>query len=163
GIEFSGFDNAQHTLFQNASIILTPMKNTNIETLHNIKKFWGTLGFTNFEITTPQEHDRRIAYTSQLAHVVSSAYIKSPTALEHFGFSAGSYKDMTRVARLNEIMWSELFLDNREFLEEEIDTLICNLEKYKLALENNDRAVLIQLLKDGRERKERADREDIGI
>ncbi len=158
GVESSGFDNAQRAMFSNASIIVTPPKGTSIETLHALKKFWGSLGFTNFEVTTPLEHDRRIAFTSQLAHVVSSAYIKSPQALNQQGFSAGSYKDMTRVARLNETMWTELFLENAQNLSDELASLIDNLKQYKQAIDDADSQRLKELLKAGRERKELADK-----
>lgn len=161
GIERSGFDNSNHAMFQNASIVLVPPKNIEINTLRFLKKFWACLGFTNFEIATAKRHDEMIAYTSQLAHVVSSAYIKSPTALEHSGFSAGSYKDMTRVARLNEKMWAELFLKNKDYLASEIDTMIKNLSDFSDAIKNEDYAGLFSLLKDGRERKELADRKDL--
>jgi len=98
-----------------------------------------------------------IAFTSQLAHVVSNAYIKSPTALAHKGFSAGSYRDMTRVAWLNPNMWAELFLDNKDYLVREIDTLIDSLSSYKKAIENDDRETLIMLLDEGKKRKEEVD------
>ncbi|NCB42032.1 MAG: prephenate dehydrogenase [Clostridia bacterium] len=161
GVERWGFDNAQGAMFKNSSILLVPPKGINLEDLHTVKKFWGALGFGNIEITTAQEHDRRIAFTSQLAHVVSSAYIKSPTALKQHGFSAGSYKDMTRVARLNEAMWSELFLKNRTHLIEEIDCMIENLNQYKACLQADDIVELKALLKHGRELKELADQEDM--
>jgi prephenate dehydrogenase len=158
GLEYSGFDNAQRKLFNNASIILVPPQNTSLELLQKIKQFWRNLGFSDFEITTPERHDRIIAYTSQLAHVVSSAYIKSPTAVEHTGFSAGSYKDMTRVARLNENMWTELFLENSENLGKELDIVINNLTQYRTAIKNKDATVLKELLKQGRLCKEKADK-----
>lgn len=101
----------------------------------------------------PEEHDQVIAFTSQLAHVVSNAYVKSPAADLHRGFSAGSYKDLTRVAKLNEVMWSELFLDNREPLIQEIEGLIQRLGQYKSALENQDAEELKKLLKEGSDRK----------
>ncbi len=163
GTERSGFDNAQRKLFSNASVILTPRENESIELLGRIKKFWAALGFTNFEITSPARHDEIIAYTSQLAHVVSSAYIKSPTALSHTGFSAGSYKDMTRVARLNENMWTELFLENADNLEAEIETIINNLSQYKNAISSRDKDALKELLSEGRRCKEKADEGDMSV
>lgn len=114
GIEYWGFDHATATLFDNASMILTPPPGTDIRTLSDLKHFFRGLGFGRVVMTTPEEHDRLIGYTSQLAHVVSSAYVKSPEAMKHPGFSAGSFKDMTRVARLSEKMWTELFLLNRD-------------------------------------------------
>ena len=98
-----------------------------------------------------------IAFTSQLAHVVSNAYIKSPTAGSHKGFSAGSYKDMTRVAWLNPQMWAELFLENRDYLMQELSVLSENLAAYQKALETQDLAGLAKLLDDGRRRKEEVD------
>lgn len=160
GIEHSGFDYARATLFSNASMLLTPPPGIDIETLQMLKRFWAAIGFTNLEITTPKEHDRRIAYTSQLAHVLSSSYIKSPTAKDHHGFSAGSYRDMTRVARLNETLWTQLFLANRENLSAEIRLLISHLQEYDDALCAGDEARLFALLREGRERKERTDKEE---
>ena len=152
GREHSGFTYAKKSLFNNASMIFTPTKGP-IESMEKLKKLFTSIGFTNIEIATPEEHDRKIAFTSQLAHVVSNAYIKSPTAQEHMGFSAGSYKDLTRVAKLNEDMWTELFLENPDNLADEIDTLIENLQKYSWAIRENDSETLRQLLKDGREKK----------
>ena len=121
--------------------------------MEKIKDLFSKIGFTNFAITTPEDHDKKIAFTSQLAHVVSNAYIKSPTAMVHAGFSAGSYKDLTRVAKLNENMWTELFLDNPENLAEEIDTLIGHLQEYSRAIKERDAETLCELLRDGREKK----------
>jgi prephenate dehydrogenase len=153
GIEFSGFEYSQKLLFKNASMILTPPTGTSIEVVDMVKRFWLNLGFTNVEITSPKKHDELIAFTSQLAHVVSSAYVKSPSALEHKGFSAGSYKDMTRVAKLNADMWTELFLLNSDHLVEEIDGLIERLGYYRDAIADGDEKSLRALLKAGTERK----------
>ena len=120
GIEYSGFDHATAALFQNASMILTPPPGVSIQVLAELKHFFRELGFAKVVMTTPEDHDRVIGYTSQLAHVVSSAYVKSPEAMEHHGFSAGSFKDMTRVARLSPQMWTELFMLNREPLLSEL-------------------------------------------
>ena len=109
-------------------------------------------------ITTADKHDEMIAFTSQLAHVVSNAYIKSPTAEEHLSFSAGSYRDLTRVAKLNETMWTELFLDNADHLGFELDCLIHSLQEYRDAIAEGDADTLCRLLKEGRERKEAIDK-----
>ena len=152
GLEHSGFTYAKKSLFNNASMIFTPTKGP-IDSMEKLKELFTSIGFTNIEISTAEEHDRKIAFTSQLAHVVSNAYIKSPTALEHSGFSAGSYKDLTRVAKLNEVMWTELFLENADNLVAEIDTLIGNLQQYSTAIRERDAKTLCALLKDGREKK----------
>lgn len=152
GLEHSGFTYAKKSLFNNASMIFTPTKGP-IESMETLKELFTAIGFTNIEISTPKDHDRKIAFTSQLAHVVSNAYIKSPTASEHLGFSAGSYKDLTRVAKLNEDMWTELFLENADNLSNEIDILIENLQKYNTAIKSGDADNLCELLRDGREKK----------
>ena len=153
GVERWGFDSSFGMLFNNASMILTPDGGTDIALLHEIKNMFLSIGFGSITVVSPEQHDRIIAYTSQLAHVVASAYIKSPTALEHTGMSAGSYKDMTRVASLNSKMWSELFLENSDNLLNEIDNIINNLKEYRDAIAANDRAELENLLEDGTKRK----------
>ena len=152
GLEHSGFTYAKKTLFNNASMVFTPTRGP-IESMSRLKDLFTAIGFTNIQIATPEEHDKKIAFTSQLAHVVSNAYIKSPTAMDHMGFSAGSYKDLTRVAKLNEHMWTELFLENPENLTNEIDMLIDNLKKYSDAIKAKDSETLCDLLRDGREKK----------
>jgi prephenate dehydrogenase len=153
GLEHSGFEYSKKALFDNASMILTPSVGVGIEVLQEVKGLFLKLGFTNIQVSTAKEHDEIIAFSSQLAHVVSSAYIKSPAAMEHKGFSAGSYKDLTRVAKLNEHMWTELFLENRENLANEIDGIIERLAAYSSAIKNDDADTLRALLKDGREKK----------
>jgi len=106
---------------------------------------------------TPEAHDQMIAYTSQLAHVVSGAYVKNPLSAEHKGFSAGSFLDMTRVARLNETMWTELFLENGDLLLPALDDLILRLNEYRDALASGDPERLLPVLRRGRECKEALD------
>ncbi len=113
----------------------------------------------NIQIATPEEHDRIIAFTSQLCHIVSNAYVKNNAAMLHKGFSAGSYRDLTRVAKLNENMWTELFMENKDYLVQELDELIVNLVQYKEAIVKSDREKLRELLRDGRIRKETIDGE----
>ena len=154
GRERSGFSFAQDDLFENASMILAPAPGTDIETVRRAKEIFLSIGFGRVRFTTPREHDEMIAFTSQLAHVVSSAYVKTPLAPRHKGFSAGSFKDMTRVARLNETMWTELFLENDDLLLSETQHLIDRLTEYRDALRDRDEERLRQLLKEGREIKE---------
>lgn len=149
GKQYSGFKYSTATLFDKASMILVPDKDEKIETLENLKAILVKVGFKSVTITTAEEHDRIIAYTSQLAHVVSNAYVKSPNAKVHKGFSAGSYKDLTRVARLNPGMWTELFMENKENLINEIDGIIAELQKYSDAIKNNDEKELEKLLSEG--------------
>ena len=154
GREFSGFKYAKDDLFDNASMILTPMGDEQPELLQRARDFFMDLGFRRVQFTTALTHDEMIAYTSQLAHIVSSAYVKTPLAGRHKGFSAGSFADMTRVARLNEHMWTELFFDNREALLPEVEGLVERLTEYRDALRDDDRQRMMQLLRDGREIKE---------
>ena len=153
GKERGGFVNSSDDLFVGASMILTPDENTDIAVLEQLKALFTDLGFSNITFTTPEEHDSIIAYTSQLAHITSSAYVKSPTAQMRRGFSAGSFKDMTRVARLDEVMWTELFLDNADHLTVELEGLIGHLNEYLAALKSGDADTLRAHLNDGREKK----------
>lgn len=157
GTQFSGFENSKDTMFYNAPFVLTPKENEDILVLANARDVIMKLGFGRVSVMTPEKHDKLIAFTSQLAHVVSNAFVKSPSALERKGISAGSYKDLTRVAYLNENMWTELFLDNKDNLIFELDNIINELQKYSDAMKNNDAQTLCQLLKDGKEAKEKAD------
>lgn len=157
GSHFSGFKYSRSNLFQGAPMVIVPPRFDDPELLERVKNALAPCAFGSFSITTAQEHDRMIAFTSQMPHIVSNAYIKSPTALQHKGFSAGSYKDLTRVAWLNPQMWAELFLSNRENILNELQFYINNLEAYKYAIEDNNLDLLIQLLDEGRKRKEEVD------
>ena len=157
GTQYSGFKHSRANLFQGAPMVLVPTDRDDIALLSRARELLEPAGFGSYAATSAEGHDAVIAFTSQLAHVVSSAYIKSPTALSHKGFSAGSYRDMTRVAWLNPPMWAELFLDNRDNLLRELDTLMENLDAYRRVLRDGDREALEALLREGRERKEQVD------
>ena len=157
GTHNSGFKYARSNLYHNAPMVLVPPVFDDIALLQRAKDLLQPAGFGKFSVTTADEHDRMIAFTSQMAHVVSNAYIKSPTAGSHKGFSAGSYKDMTRVAWLNPQMWAELFLENRDYLLQELDIFTENLSAYRKAIAEQDLPTLMQLLDDGRRRKEEVD------
>ncbi len=157
GTHNSGFKYARPNLYHNAPMVLVPPDFHSIALLNRVKQLLTPAGFGHISITTAEEHDRMIAFTSQMPHLVSNAYIKSPTAGEHKGFSAGSYKDLTRVAWLNPTMWAQLFLENKDYLLYELDGLINQLSCYRQAIDENDSAALIQLLDEGRRRKEEVD------
>ena len=152
-----GFRNSSSLMFKGASFVIVPGVFDDIELLERIKSFVAPAGFTAFPVTDAETHDRLIAFTSQLAHVVSNAYIKSPTALEHKGFSAGSYRDLTRVAWLNPTLWTDLFLENRANLLAEIDGLMAELSRYRSAIAAGDEKELWKLLEEGRLKKEEVD------
>ena len=153
GRERGGFTASSEDLYAGASMILTPDKRTDMQLLETLKAFFLDLGFAGLTFSDPEEHDRIIAFTSQLAHITSSAYVKSPEAQRRRGFSAGSFQDMTRVARLDEDMWTELFLDDADYLVKELDILIENLTAYSQALKSGDAERVRALLKEGRELK----------
>lgn len=157
GSQFSGFKYSRASLFQGAPMVLVPPVYDDMALLQRVKDALEPCGFGFFSVTTAADHDRMIAFTSQMPHILSNAFIKSPTALEHKGFSAGSYRDLTRVAWLNPGMWTELFLENRENLLFELDTYIQSLTQYRDALANQDEATLYRLLDDGKKRKEEVD------
>lgn len=153
GKERGRFINSADTLFVGAPMILTPDRNTTPQLLEMLEKLFTDIGFARMVYTTPDEHDRIIAYTSQLAHITSSAYIKSPEAQRQRGFSAGSYRDMTRVAHLDEDMWTELCMDNADYLTEQAELLAAHLQEYISALRERDEGRLRELFRDGREKK----------
>ena len=153
GRERGGFTAATDDLYVGASMILTPDKRTDMQLLETLKAFFLDVGFAGLTFSTPEEHDRIIAFTSQLAHIASSAYVKSPEAQRRRGFSAGSFQDMTRVARLDEDMWTELFLADADYLTSELEVLIGHLNEYLDALKNRDAEQLRALLRDGRANK----------
>ncbi len=154
GLQFSGYKYSKATLFNGASFILVPPVHDDIVLFDSVKQLLLPLGFKKFVVTTADYHDKMIAYTSQMCHVVSNAFIKSPTAKQHKGYSAGSFRDFTRVSRLNEAMWTELFLANREHLLSELNMLITSLGEYRDAILANDAETLQRLLRDGRIAKE---------
>jgi len=157
GTQYSGFKYAKDTLFYHAPMVLVPPRYDDPVFLEKIESLLKPVGFGKFTVTTAEKHDEVIAFTSQLAHVVSNAYVKSPTSRTHSGFSAGSYKDLTRVAWLNPEMWTQLFFDNKEYLINELDIIIKNLSEYRDALVNDDPATMKELLAEGRRIKEEVD------
>ena len=154
GREFSGFEYSMDNLFDEASFIITPSESVPQAKLNLLKDLAYTIHFKKVVFSSPEEHDQIIAFTSQLAHVVSNAYIKSPTHQKQLGFSAGSFQDLTRVAKLNEVMWTPLFMLNKDPLCFEIDYIIEKLTEYRDAMQSDDSERLKELLKEGRILKE---------
>ena len=157
GSQFSGFKYSHADHFRGQPTVVVPPRFDDIELLDRVRKALEPCGFGSFSVTTAQKHDALIAFTSQMPHLLSNAFIKSPTAQEHKGFSAGSYRDLTRVAWLNPGMWAELFLENREHLLFELETYIRALEDYRRAIEETDMTALLTLLEEGKRRKEEVD------
>ena len=157
GTHKSGFKYARANLFHNAPMVIVPPSFDDIELLDRVKTLLAPVGFGCISVTTAEKHDELIAFTSQMPHIISNAYIKSPTAAAHKGFSAGSYKDLTRVAWLNPKLWAELFLENRDCILNELDWFIAALEQYRDAVKNDDFETLEKLLDDGRRRTEEVD------
>ena len=153
----SGFKYARSNLYHGAPMVIVPADFDDITLLGRVKELLAPAGFGRLSVTTAEKHDEMIAFTSQMAHLVSNAYIKSPTAGSHKGFSAGSYKDMTRVAWLNPAMWAELFLENKDRLLTELDSFMASLQQYRDAMAADDLGALTALLDEGRRRKEEVD------
>ena len=153
GVAAFGFESSKETMFVRASIILTPFTGTDIALVSYVSRFCMELGFTRTPILSPEAHDEMIAYTSQLAHVVSNAYIQNPLALRHKGYSAGSFRDLTRVAKLNADMWTELFLENADKLADEVDLITEKLQAYSAAIRGRDAQTLHALLEAGTQAK----------
>ena len=157
GSQFSGFKHSRADMFEGAPMVLVPSRFDDMQLLERCKTALEPCSFGSFSVCTAEEHDKLIAFTSQMPHVLSNAYIKSPTALGHKGFSAGSYKDLTRVAWLNAQMWAELCMENRDNMLYELNTYIESLKAYQKALQEQDTDTLIALLDEGRKRKEAVD------
>ena len=157
GSQFSGFKYSRADLFQGQPMVLVPPVFDDMSLLDRVKQALKPCQFGSFSVTTAQEHDRMIAFTSQMPHILSNAFIKSPTALKHKGFSAGSYRDLTRVAWLNPQMWAELFLENRENVLFELDYYMNSLKAYRDAIAAEDKETLMTLLEEGKRRKEEVD------
>ena len=157
GSQFSGFKYSRAGLFKGAPMVLVPPVFDDIQLLERVKQALKPCNFGFFSVTTAEEHDKMIAFTSQMPHILSNAFIKSPTALNHKGFSAGSYRDLTRVAWLNPQMWAELFMENKQNLLFELDFYIHSLSEYKQAIEAEDMQKLVALLDEGKKRKEQVD------
>lgn len=154
GKEFGGYYNSTAELFVKANFIIAPFEDSSADDAKLLRELALEIGAGKIVETTPDNHDKMIAYTSQLAHIVSSAYVKSPELGLECGFSGGSFQDMTRIATMNEKMWTDLFMQNRENLIFELDILIENLKKYNEALKNSDSEKLSALIAEGRELKE---------
>lgn len=154
GKEFGGYHNSSPDLFQKANFIIAPFEDSSESDIELLRSLAFELGAGKIVVTSPENHDKMIAYTSQLAHIVSSAYVKSPELGLECGFSGGSFQDMTRIATMNERMWTDLFMQNRENLIYELDTLIQNLLKYSEALRNADTDEMLRLIAEGRQLKE---------
>lgn len=157
GTQYSGFKYAEADLYKDQPMVIVPPSYDNIELLDKVKMLLSPVGFGKYSVTTADKHDEMIAFTSQMCHIISNAYIKSPTAGIHEGFSAGSYKDLTRVAWLNPNLWAELFLENKDFILNELELFIDNLTKYRDAIAGDDYDSLASLLLEGKLRKEEVD------
>ena len=157
GSQFSGFKYSRADLFRGAPMVLVPPRFDDILLLDRCKTALAPCEFGSFSVTTAEKHDKMIAFTSQMPHILSNAFIKSPTALSHKGFSAGSYRDLTRVAWLNAQMWAELFMENKDCVLYELDIYLKNLQAYRDAIADDDLPRLTALLEEGKKRKEEVD------
>ena len=157
GSQFSGFKYSRANLFENQPMVLVPPVFDDIHLLQRVKDALAPCHFGTFSVTTAEDHDKMIAFTSQMPHILSNAFIKSPTAASHKGFSAGSYRDLTRVAWLNPQMWAELFMENKDFVLEELEFYIASLSAYRDAIQEDNKAALLTLLEEGKKRKEEVD------
>ena len=154
GKERSGYANSDGGLFRGASMILTPFEGTDPAAITKLKELMLSIGFGRIVETTPAHHDEMIAYTSQLAHVVSSAYVRDTLSASHVGYSAGSYQDMTRVATVDPDIWTDLFLANRTALDAVLTRLVDRLSEYRNAIRASDAVRLRELLNEGHRMKD---------
>lgn len=159
GKEVSGIQNSTEKLFDKANMIIVETENTDSEAVKTLEDIFEKMGFKLIKKCSSDHHDTKIAYTSQLAHIVSNAYVKSPSAKDYVGFTGGSFQDMTRIAGVDEDVWTRLYMLNREKISKELSILILNLSQYLVAFESNDEEGLKNLLKEGRAAKKQLDKE----
>lgn len=155
GKEKVGIEYADAAIFKNANFLITPVDTTDrgangIEVLKNIAI---DLGFGRISVVSPAVHDKMIGFTSELTHAIAVSLVNSDKDLETVKYIGDSYRDLTRIAMINETLWSELFLENKDYLLEHIDNFLIEIEKIRLALKNNDRANLNQLFKKSTEKR----------
>ncbi|MCD8390894.1 MAG: prephenate dehydrogenase/arogenate dehydrogenase family protein [Firmicutes bacterium] len=146
GREVGGYKSSTDTLFEKASFIMTPTEKNKPESIALVRELAEYIGCRHVVTTTPKEHDAIIAYTSQLMHVVAVALCDNPMIERSTFFSAGSLRDCTRVAKINEVMWSELFVENKTELSKRIREMEASLEKIAVAVDNSDRAELEKIM-----------------
>lgn len=154
GTKFSGYKYSKPDMFRGAPMVIVPPRFDGIELYAKVKELLEPLNLGRYSFTTAEDHDKMIAFTSQLSHLVASSYIKSPSAERQRGFSGGTYRDMTRVAYLNAPMWAEIFISNKDCLVAELDSLIDNLSRYRAAVSEENVEELTELLAEGSRRKE---------
>lgn len=155
GREVGGYKSSTDTLFDGASYLIMPSRDSSAEKISLIREMAEYIGCRHVITTTPEEHDAMIAYTSQLMHVVAVALCDNPLIERAAYFSAGSLRDCTRVALINADMWSELFLENKEALCTQIMQMQSSLEKMRKAIEENDRDGLIEILTRAKNQKQK--------
>jgi len=157
GTHHSGFKYSRYDMFDGAQMVIVPPTFDDIRLFDHLKTILAPIGFADISFTTGEEHDEIISFTSQMPHIISNGFIKSETAKRHQGYSAGSYRDLTRVAWLNPTMWAELFLENKTHLIQELDIFIDAMTAYKKAIEMEDETELVRLLEEGRQCKREVD------
>lgn len=150
GKEYSGFRNSDPALFSGASMILVPGEGIDDEALALLEDLFRQVGFKRMVLAEAARHDEMIAYTSQLCHIVSSAFLRDELAPSHEGFSAGSFRDMIRVGAPDPYLWSELFLDNSAALMPVLNRFIGRLTAMRDAIAANDRDAIWTQLSEGR-------------
>lgn len=153
GREVGGYKSSTDTLFDNAPYIITPTERNTPEAIQLIRDMAKYIGCRTVVTTTPDEHDSIIAYTSQLMHVVAVALCENPLLERSESFAGGSLQDCTRIAVINEKMWSELFVENSEHLAHRITEFQNTLEDMKKAALAGDRAALEKIMKHSTQQK----------
>ena len=150
GKEVSGIKNACANLFDGANMVITNCQKSDISAVQIIKKLTKDMGFARIIECSAEVHDKKIAYTSQLAHIVSNAYVKDGEIEGCFGFTGGSFQDMTRIAGVDENVWAALYLENSQNVSQKIGLLIKNLEDIKATIDGGNQTELVKALQSGR-------------
>lgn len=150
GKETSGIRSASERLFVGANFVITRAERTDALALKTVRELAHDMGVGKIVECSAEEHDKMIALTSQLCHVLANAYVTTPLCASCRGFTGGSFQDMTRVAPVDEKVWSELYCINSEALSEEISRLILRLSQFETAIKNKDEDALCTLMQEGK-------------
>lgn len=160
GRQYGGLKNSKEDLYDGATMVLVTENRDDIMLLQRLKELLAPAGFGKLSFMTAEQHDDMIAFTSQMTHIAANAFVKKEQDYPGGFPQGGSFRDFTRVADLNENMWSDLFLENKYYLLRLLNDYIDELGKYRDAIENDDEETLKDLLRTGSESKKTADLKD---
>lgn len=148
GSEKTGIENSNASIFKDANFIITPHKKNDDEKVNVARTLAKQIGFGKITLIDDVTHDKMIGFTSQLTHAIAIALVNSdPYNLSTSSFIGDSYKDLTRIAMINDSLWTELFFENKDFLTKNLDSFINEIQKVRDSIQNKDKETLSKIMK----------------